>query len=58
MKALMGEFMIPTHCTGAVFAAMTNEACSGVSGFIGVAYDAMIQAKIDGGSKTVLAGRS
>ena len=31
---------------------------SGVSDFIGAAYDAMIQAKIDGGNKTVLAGRS
>ena len=31
---------------------------SGVSEFVGAAYDAMIQAKIDGGNNTVLAGRS
>ena len=36
----------------------TDGGYSSVSEFIGAAYDAMIQAKIDGGSKTVLAGRS
>ena len=48
-------------CSGLAVSAgiadFTDGGYSGVSDFIGAAYDAMIQAKIDGGNKTVLAGR-